>query len=233
LPRQSGPRNERTPLVHAAKRPIDLAAFERAFLAQRCDERGQARGLKLQFPDFLALVGVYRLALGVEQLADRGADDVQDELAFGSEPRGQPRSRQPSRAAPRRDQRRQIRSAPRARSFRRCRSRPSRASRRRSSQACAAAINLQVGQTFRASGFAKVVAQEQLVVPAGTFDTFRIDTTVRLVNTKDQTKSHTYTFVFWYAPAINRWVKRKMEWRFEGRLRDSTSDELTEYSRAP
>jgi hypothetical protein len=95
------------------------------------------------------------------------------------------------------------------------------------------AVNLQFGQTFRASGFAKVVAQEQLAVPAGTFDTFRIDTTVRLVNTKDQTKSHTYTFVFWYAPAINRWVKRKMEWRFEGRLRDSTSDELTEYSRAP
>jgi len=95
------------------------------------------------------------------------------------------------------------------------------------------AINLQTGHTFRASGAAKVAAQEQMTVPAGTFDTFRIDTTVRLVNTKDQTKSHTYTFAFWYAPAVNRWVKRKMEWRFEGRLRDSTSDELTEYSRTP
>jgi hypothetical protein len=95
------------------------------------------------------------------------------------------------------------------------------------------AINLQTGHTFRASGAAKVAAQEQMKVPAGTFDTFRVDTTVRLVNTKDQTKSHTYTFVFWYAPAINRWVKRKTEWRFEGRLRDSTSDELTEYSRRP
>jgi hypothetical protein len=95
------------------------------------------------------------------------------------------------------------------------------------------AINLQTGHTFRASGAAKVAAQEQMKVPAGTFDTFRVDTTVRLVNTKDQTKSHTYTFVFWYAPAINRWVKRKTEWRFEGRLRDSTSDELTEYLRNP
>src|SRR5712672_1129092 len=53
------------------------------------------------------------------------------------------------------------------------------------------AINLQTGHTFRASGAAKVAAQEQMKVPAGTFDTFRVDTTVRLVNTKDQTKSHT------------------------------------------
>lgn len=30
--------------------------------------------------------------------------------------------------------------------------------------------------------------------------------TVRLINTRDQTKSSTWSFVIWYAPAVNRWV---------------------------
>jgi len=90
---------------------------------------------------------------------------------------------------------------------------------------------LQSGVTFRATGAAKVVEQEQITTPAGTFDTFRVDMTVRMINTKDQTRSQTWTFVHWYAPAVNRWVRRKAEWRSEGRLRDSYSEELTEYSR--
>jgi len=94
-------------------------------------------------------------------------------------------------------------------------------------------INLQSGDTFRAFGLAKVVGREQTTVPAGTFDTFRVDMTVRTINTKDQTRSQTWTFVVWYAPELNRWVKRKSEWRSEGRLRDSFSEELTEHSRNP
>jgi hypothetical protein len=95
------------------------------------------------------------------------------------------------------------------------------------------AMNLQSGVAFRASGLAKVAAEEKVTTPAGTFDTYRIDTTVRLINTRDQTKSSTWTFVYWYAPAVNRWVKRKTEARYEGRLRDSSIEELTEYSRKP
>jgi hypothetical protein len=95
------------------------------------------------------------------------------------------------------------------------------------------AMNIQSGVPFRASGVAKVAAQESVTTPAGTFDTYRIDTTVRLLNTRDQTKSSTWTFVYWYAPAVNRWVKRKTEARYEGRLRDSNIEELTEYSRKP
>ena len=95
------------------------------------------------------------------------------------------------------------------------------------------ATNLHSGVPFRASGFAKVAAEEQVTVPAGTFDTLRIDMIVRLINARDQTKSSTWTFVVWYAPAVNRWVKRKTEGRYEGRLRDSYFEELTEYSRKP
>jgi hypothetical protein len=93
--------------------------------------------------------------------------------------------------------------------------------------------NVQTGVAMQTSGLAKVVGQEQITTPAGTFDTFRVELTVRQINTKDQTKSTTLTVVVWYAPAINRWVRKNTEVRFEGRLRDSFSDELTEYSRKP
>jgi hypothetical protein len=97
----------------------------------------------------------------------------------------------------------------------------------------ASGIHLQSGVTFRAEGVARVVGQEQVTTPAGSFDTYRVDMTVRMINTKDQTRSQTYTFAVWYAPAVNRWVKRTTEWRSEGRVRDSFSEELTEYSRRP
>jgi hypothetical protein len=95
------------------------------------------------------------------------------------------------------------------------------------------AMHIPSGVAFRASGVAKVIKQEQVTTPAGTFETYQVDATVRLVNTRDQTKSSTWTFVYWYAPAVNRWVKRKTEARYEGRLRDSNIEELTEYSRKP
>jgi hypothetical protein len=94
-------------------------------------------------------------------------------------------------------------------------------------------MHLQSGVPFRASGAAKVVAQEPITVPAGTFETFRLEMTVRMINSKDQTKSQTWNFLVWYAPAVNRWAKRKSELRSEGRLRDSFVEELTEYSRRP
>src|SRR5262245_32825772 len=93
--------------------------------------------------------------------------------------------------------------------------------------------NLQTGVALQTSGLAKVVGQEKITTPAGTFDTFRVELTVRQINTKDQTKSTTLTVVNWYAPAINRWVRKNTEVRFDGRLRDSFTDELTEYSRKP
>lgn len=95
------------------------------------------------------------------------------------------------------------------------------------------AKHLQSGTVFRTSGVAKVVGQEQVAMPAGTFDSFRIEMKVRQINTKDQTRSASVNYVLWYAPAVNRWVRRTEEVRIEGRIRDSFIDELTEYSRRP
>ncbi len=94
-------------------------------------------------------------------------------------------------------------------------------------------MNLRNGAAFRTSSKGKVVAQERVATPAGTFDTFRIEATVRQVNATDQTKSSTATHVTWYAPEINRWVRRKLDLRFEGRLETRPLEELTEYSRKP
>jgi len=93
--------------------------------------------------------------------------------------------------------------------------------------------NAQTGVAMQTSGSAKVVGQEQITTPAGKFDTFRVELTVRQINTKDQTKSVTLTVVTWHAPAINRWARKHTEVRFEGRLRDSFDEELTEFSRKP
>lgn len=95
------------------------------------------------------------------------------------------------------------------------------------------AKNLQTGSTLRGSGVAKVIGEEKITTAAGTFDTFKVQTVVRQVNNNDQTKASTSTSVFWFAPAVNRWVKKTHETRFEGRLRDSVVEELTSYSRKP
>ena len=39
--------------------------------------------------------------------------------------------------------------------------------------------------------------------------------------------------VLWYAPSVNRWVRRTYKLQVEGRLRSSNTEELTDYSRKP
>ena len=41
------------------------------------------------------------------------------------------------------------------------------------------------------------------------------------------------TAALWYAPSVNRWVRRTVKVQVEGRLRDSQTEELTDYSRKP
>lgn len=83
------------------------------------------------------------------------------------------------------------------------------------------------------SGQSKVVGKESITTSAGTFDTFKIETTTRQVNSNDQTKAATVTAALWYAPSVNRWVRKTYKLQLEGRLRDSQTEELTDYSRKP
>ena len=93
--------------------------------------------------------------------------------------------------------------------------------------------NFQSGTTVRSSGQSKVIGEEKITTSAGTFDTFKIETVARHVNSNDQTKVATLTSTVWYAPTINRWARKTYKIQQEGRLRESQTEELTDYSRKP
>ena len=87
------------------------------------------------------------------------------------------------------------------------------------------------GVNFKRSGTSKVTGQESITTSAGTFDTFKIETSYSIRNANDPTKKFDVTLLTWYAPAINHWVKRVSTSRSAGHLRDNSSVELVEYGR--
>jgi hypothetical protein len=89
------------------------------------------------------------------------------------------------------------------------------------------------GTALSTTGQSKVTGREKVTTSAGTFDTFKVETAMRHVNANDQTKGSTGTSVLWYAPSINRWVRRTSKVQAEGRLRQSLTEELVDYSRKP
>lgn len=93
------------------------------------------------------------------------------------------------------------------------------------------ALNTKAGNSLKRSGTAKVVAQESVTTSAGTFDTFKIETTVQEDNAADATKKLQFEQQTWYAPAIDHWVKRSSVTRSDGRIRDKSTMELVEYGR--
>jgi hypothetical protein len=95
------------------------------------------------------------------------------------------------------------------------------------------ATNFRNGTAVSSNGLSKVIGTEKLTTSAGTFDTFKVETTLRQLNANDQTKAATMTATLWYAPSINRWVRRTYTLQVEGRPRDSQTEELTDYSRKP
>ena len=95
------------------------------------------------------------------------------------------------------------------------------------------ATHFQNGTALSTTGQSRVVGAEKVATSAGTFDTLKVETTMRQVNSNDQTKAATVTAALWYAPSINRWVRRTYKVQIEGRLRESQTEELTDYSRKP
>jgi len=95
------------------------------------------------------------------------------------------------------------------------------------------ATHFQNGTASSITGHSKVVGQEPITTSAGTFDAFKIETTTRQVNANDQTKAATMTATLWYAPSVNRWVRKTYKLQIEGRLRDAQTEELSDYSRKP
>jgi hypothetical protein len=92
-------------------------------------------------------------------------------------------------------------------------------------------LNTAKGGGWKRSVTSKVVAQESVTTRAGTFDTFKIEMSTELQNTKDPTKKFLDVRETWYAPAIDHWVKLTAVMRSDGRVRSKTSTELIEYGR--
>jgi hypothetical protein len=92
-------------------------------------------------------------------------------------------------------------------------------------------LNSTAGISWKRSGTAKVVAPESVTTRAGTFDTFKIETSFEIRNANDPTKKLQVTQLVWYAPVIDHWVKRTNTTRSDGRVRDKSTIELVEYGR--
>lgn len=95
------------------------------------------------------------------------------------------------------------------------------------------ASNLDSGVEIRGAGVSKVVARERIATRLGTLDAFKIESVVREVNTRDQSRGSETKIVTWYAPSVNHWVRRETEVRSSGRLRSHFSEEVFEYTRRP
>jgi hypothetical protein len=89
----------------------------------------------------------------------------------------------------------------------------------------------QTGAATKGSVSSKVVGREMMTTPAGTFDTFKIETRVQSLNASDPSQLSQYENITWYAPQINHWVRRKLVVKIRNRTQSSTSEELVDFSR--
>ena len=92
-------------------------------------------------------------------------------------------------------------------------------------------VNASNGNIWKRSGRTKVVGQETVTTKAGTFETFKIETTFLRRPTNDPTRNMEITQQTWYAPSIDHWVKRTFVSRGNGNLIANNSLELVEYGR--
>lgn len=92
-------------------------------------------------------------------------------------------------------------------------------------------LNSTAGVSLKRSGISKVTAKESITTRAGTFDTFKIESSIRTQNANDPTKKYQAEQQTWYAPAIDHWVKRSFVTRLDGKVRERSTVELVEYGR--
>ncbi|HLH95496.1 MAG TPA: hypothetical protein VKW08_10305 [Xanthobacteraceae bacterium] len=91
--------------------------------------------------------------------------------------------------------------------------------------------NNQTSLTFRGSSLSKVTAREAITTAAGTFQTFKIERQIRQFNTNNPARHLDSLVIDWYSPQINHWVRRTFYTTQDKRVRASTSEELTDFSR--
>lgn len=76
----------------------------------------------------------------------------------------------------------------------------------------------------------EVVAFEKVIVPAGTFDAFKITLVLDAASTDEDANIGNTIETYWYAPSVKRWVKVETTFTRDGRVRNKDTIELLEYS---
>jgi hypothetical protein len=92
------------------------------------------------------------------------------------------------------------------------------------------AQNLKTGSNFSDTTKSKIVGEEKVVTKAGTFDAFKTVMEIERVPIADPARHTEFTLTIWYAPAANRYIKRSVVQKQGGHLRDSSTQELVQYS---
>jgi hypothetical protein len=92
-------------------------------------------------------------------------------------------------------------------------------------------VNSKSGDSWSFSGASEVVGQESVTTKAGTFDTFKIETTSTGHNVRNPSRTTQWSSETWYAPSIDHWIKRTYKVRVDGHLLENTSDVLVAFGR--
>ena len=93
--------------------------------------------------------------------------------------------------------------------------------------------NTQTGVNTKSSSLTKVVAQETVTTPAGTFETFKIEQQTKAFVIADPSRYWDIQMFMWFAPQINHWVRRQFIVKQEKRTTSNTTDELVDIIRKP
>ncbi|WP_315702112.1 MULTISPECIES: hypothetical protein [unclassified Bradyrhizobium] len=91
--------------------------------------------------------------------------------------------------------------------------------------------NTEKGFTWRWAGQSKVSGEEKITTKAGTFETFKIETTYTFYPINNPGRKSEAVMQTWYAPAVDHWVLRTNTVRTDNMLRVNSKIELVAYGR--
>ena len=86
------------------------------------------------------------------------------------------------------------------------------------------------GANFTCNGVGTASARESIVVPAGIYETIRLEMDFQCRSTAADASVHEQHLTAWYAPTVNRPVKTIYTRKAGGRLREKIGEELTQYA---
>jgi hypothetical protein len=87
------------------------------------------------------------------------------------------------------------------------------------------------GFTWKWAGQSKVSGEEKITTKAGTFETFKIETTYTFYPVRNPGRKSEAVMQTWYAPAVDHWVLRTNTTRTDNMLRVNQRIELVSYGR--